>query len=124
LDWSLIGATVYIESGFNPTQKSPCGARGICQLLEGTCLAQCKKLGIPYEPGVTVWRDIDNLLLGVSYLKEAAKISEDTKQIASHYCGGPAWQKSNNQEYIMEYGSSIVEEQAKLKLIYDGLQKK
>ncbi|MFA6549690.1 MAG: transglycosylase SLT domain-containing protein, partial [Candidatus Margulisiibacteriota bacterium] len=58
LSWSLIAATIWIESQFDPTLKSPQNAKGLMQLLENTALDQALKTGIKYYEDKTVWDDI------------------------------------------------------------------
>ena len=62
-DWRLIKAQVRQESSFNPTAQSPCGARGLMQLMPATA----KEVGcLPEE----LWDPTKNLTAGIKYLYE------------------------------------------------------
>ncbi len=61
--WRLIKAQIQQESSFNPTAQSPCGARGLLQLMPATA----KEMGyLPEE----LWNPERNLCAGIKYLYE------------------------------------------------------
>lgn len=62
-DWRLIKAQIQQESSFNPTAQSPCGARGLLQLMPATA----KEVG--YQPE-ELWDPQKNLCAGIKYLYE------------------------------------------------------
>lgn len=62
-DWRLIKAQVQQESSFNPVAQSPCGARGLLQLMPATG----KEMGYPPEE---LWDTQKNLTAGIKYLHD------------------------------------------------------
>ncbi len=62
-DWPLIKAQVRQESSFNPKAVSPCGARGLLQLMPATG----EEMGYPFEE---LWDPQKNLCAGIKYLRE------------------------------------------------------
>jgi len=63
LDWLIIKCQIAQESSFNPKAVSPCGARGLLQLMPATA----RELGVStldhlFDPET-------NLLAGITYLK-------------------------------------------------------
>lgn len=50
VDWRLLKAQLFKESGLNPLAKSPVGALGIAQFMPDTWKQICKELKIKGEP--------------------------------------------------------------------------
>jgi len=126
LSWSLIAATIWVESQFDPTLTSPQEAKGLMQLLENTAADQALKMGIKYYADKTVWDDITNLSLGVHYLREAYEKEKDYQKATYYYLAGPQWRKtiiknSRVRGYIQGYASHVLKEKEKLDMLYLGL---
>ncbi len=68
MDWLLIAAIIYEESGFNPAATSRAGARGLLQIMPRTAVA----LGLadPYDPD-------ESILAGVRYLTDLYELFGD-----------------------------------------------
>jgi membrane-bound lytic murein transglycosylase F len=66
LDWLIIKCQIAQESSFNPNAVSPCGARGLLQLMYAT--ASDLRVKQPLQPK-QLFDPETNLLLGITYLK-------------------------------------------------------
>ena len=80
LDASLVFAVVEVESGWNPSTRSPKGAMGLMQLMRGTA----SELGVedPYEP----WQNLD---AGCRYLRRQIDRFGDLSLALAAYNAGP-----------------------------------
>jgi hypothetical protein len=122
LSWSMIAATIWIESGFDPTLKSPKNAKGLMQLLENTALHIALKTGVKYQVDKTVWDDITNLFLGAKYLGEGFEKEKNYQETAYYYLAGPQWRKAIRNDkirgYLEKYAANVLGEKEKLDNIY------
>ena len=66
LDWLIIKCQINQESSLNPNAVSPCGARGLLQLMYAT--ASDLRVKQPLQPKQLFDPEL-NLLLGITYLK-------------------------------------------------------
>ena len=66
LDWLIIKCQIAQESSFNPKAVSPCGARGLLQLMPAT--AADLRVKQPLQPK-QLFDPETNLLAGITYLK-------------------------------------------------------
>lgn len=126
VNWSMIAATIWVESRFDPTLKSPKEAKGLMQLLEKTAAEQALKMGIKYDPDKTVWDDVTNLSLGVRYLGEGYKKEGDYQKTAFYYLAGPHWRKTIRKnhrvrEYLHGYASDVLCEEGRLVAMYSEI---
>ena len=64
IDWRIIKCQVNQESGFDPKAVSPCGARGLLQLMPSTAADLCV-----YDPDL-LFIPQTNLDTGIQYLKD------------------------------------------------------
>jgi soluble lytic murein transglycosylase-like protein len=77
----LVRAVVQVESGFNPSARSPKGAVGLMQLMPATM----REFGVsnPYDPN-------DNVRAGVAYLRQLLDRYDNDEQLAlAAYNAGP-----------------------------------
>lgn len=88
-DWETLAALACVESRFNPKAKSPVGAKGIMQLMDGTA----HELGLN---DTTVWIAEHNIRAGVRYLSYLqgrwnfiSNRTEQTKFVLASYNAGP-----------------------------------
>ena len=96
LPWLLIKAQVWAESGFDPNAVSPCGAKGLMQLMPETAqeIARSSKLKAEAE-NLTLFEPEINIDLGVKYdriqydhLPEIPNSEERLKfSLAAYNCG-------------------------------------
>lgn len=113
--WEIYASMIRIESNFNPTIRSSKGAKGLTQVLESTAKAECKKLDIEYIEGQTLWNDLLNLVIGLTYLSEG--ISElGIEDGVRRYIGGPGFDKGN--KIVGQYRTTVSQEYTRLKYIY------
>ena len=88
-EWETLAALACVESRFNPHAKSPVGAKGIMQLMDGTA----HELGLN---DTTVWIAEHNIRAGVRYLQYLqgkwnfiSNRAEQTKFVLASYNAGP-----------------------------------
>lgn len=114
-DWRLIKAQVKQESSFNPTAQSPCGARGLLQLMPATG----EEMGYPFEE---LWDPQKNLCAGIKYLREQYRHfteipdhAERLKFSLAAYNGGRGYiNKALQLAYEFEHGVSMQMKSLKL----------
>ncbi len=61
VDWLWFKAQGIAESGLNSLAVSPCGAKGLMQLMPGTSAEMAERLGIeddPFEPHLNIWMGV------------------------------------------------------------------
>jgi len=132
VDWEVYAALIRIESNFRTTLKSEGGAKGIAQILEGTAEEVCKKLDIKYVENETLWNDLLNLVIGLSYFSDGYVVSNETTHQAKithavrRYLGGPDYKKNikvneKTKNYIGNYKTSVMKEYKRLIYIYKGV---
>lgn len=124
IDWEIYAAMIRIESNFNPTIKSAKGAKGLTQVLEPTAKFLCDTLEIKYKESYTLWNDILNMVIGLTYLSHHIK-EKDLDHGVRVYLGGPGYSKnkpgSNAYDYIGKYRTSVWQEFQRLQYIYRGV---
>jgi membrane-bound lytic murein transglycosylase F len=81
--WMYIKAQIYAESEFNSTAVSPCGAKGLMQLMPDLCE------GIdPFDPVQNIWRGVTYLAEQYHHFPEIPIPLERLKfSLASYNCG-------------------------------------
>jgi hypothetical protein len=131
IPWEVYPAMIRVESNFRTTLRSPKDAKGLSQVLEGTAIPIAKKIGIQYISGETLWNDLLNLVIGMTYFSEQINSIEGSKdEKIKHgikcYLGGPDYlRKSASNEstntYLANYSTTIWQEYLKLKHIYKGI---
>jgi len=115
--WQIYPAVIRIESNFDPTIKSPKNAKGITQVIEPTAKEVAKKLGIEYK-SITLWNDLLNMVIGLTYLSEGIK-EVGLEDGIRRYIGGPGFDKGRKD--IGEYRTTVRWEYERLSYIYRGV---
>ena len=126
--WTIYPAVIRVESNFKTTHMSPKGAKGIGQMLEATAKETADKLGIEYKPSETLWNEILNLVLTLTYLSEGIQ-QEGVENGVKRYLGGPSYaqvEKVNKDAgiYIGAYKTTVWQEYTRLSYIFKGVQVK
>jgi len=100
VDRALIYAFIRQESGFNPTAKSPDGARGLMQLMPATASFVARDRGYRRSKRNELYDPATNLELGQRYLNHLlgnALVQGDLARLTTAYNGGPGnlqkWQR-------------------------------
>ena len=117
--WTLLAATTYVESHFDPTLTSHAGAQGLMQLMKPTREGLCAAHGIANN-NTTPWRDVVNLDLGCDYLTSLIVKYRDTLGVAA-YNVGPAnldTFKTSQQAFI----DLVFSHERRLAIIFKGVQ--
>ncbi len=133
IEWEIYPAFVKVESHYNPKAHSSAGAKGLTQVLEGTAKQVCKNIGIKYKNNNTLWNDIHNLAIGLTYFSEG--FIEDTTRAdtsslthaISRYNGGPGYAKNMRKNektrgMIKDYREKVWNEFYRLKYIHMGVK--
>lgn len=116
-DWCIYPAKICIESNFNPGLISKRGARGICQLMEGTAKEQAGKLGIKYVKGITEWRLLDNIIMGCNYLSEGIRDSGLDYGLRRYNSG-----HRNMSKEVTDYVDTVMIEYKKVGYVYNSIK--
>ena len=133
IPWEIYPAFVKVESNYNPRARSESDAKGLTQLLESTGKATAKNLDINYKANETLWNDIHNLVIGLTYFSQGIK--DDTTKVDSlvnnhciaRYIGGPGYARNmkknkNTKSMIESYLIKVNDEFIKLKYIHKGVK--
>lgn len=110
LDPLLILAVMAIESGLNPFAESPMGAQGLMQVMSKVHHARFKPMG-----GVqAAFHPVANIRVGSQILKEYVKRGGSVEAGLKTYVGAAAFATDQG------YGSKVMAEWARLKLVAKG----
>jgi soluble lytic murein transglycosylase len=98
VDPALVLGLMRAESAMQPDARSPAGARGLLQLMDGTARATASRFGLPYSGPRDLYDTARNIALGVAHLGELAqRFGGDLTRVAAAYNAGPAaagrWQQ-------------------------------
>ena len=100
VDRALIFALIRQESGFNPSAKSPDGARGLMQLMPSTASFIARDRGYRRGKRRKLFDPATNMELGQRYIAHLLKnplVGGDLFRLAAAYNGGPGnlnkWQR-------------------------------
>lgn len=107
LPWRLIKAQIQQESNFNPRAESPCGAKGLMQLMPATADDMVK--------GADLWNPEINIDLGVRYdrfqfdhFPEIPETGDRLKFMLAAYNGGRGYaNKALELAYSCEHGEEM-----------------
>ena len=112
LDPLLILAVMAIESGLNPFAESPVGAQGLMQVMSKIHHAKFQKMG-----GLqAALNPVANIRVGAQILKEYVKRGGSVEAGLKTYVGAAAFDTDQG------YGSKVMAEYARLKLVAKGKQ--
>jgi len=112
LDPLLILAVMAIESGLNPFAESPVGAQGLMQVMSKIHHAKFQKMG-----GLqAALNPVANIRVGAQILKEYVKRGGSVEAGLKTYVGAAAFETDQG------YGSKVMAEYARLKLVAKGKQ--
>jgi len=117
IPWQIYPAMIRVESNFNSTVKSDKGAKGLTQVMESTAKEIAGKLNIPYDIR-TLWNEILNLAIGLTYLSEGIK-ELGLEDGINRYIGGPGFNKGRKD--IGDYRTTIRWEYDRLTYIHQGV---
>lgn len=99
LDPFLIAAVIRVESGFNPTARSPRGARGLMQLMPDTAGWIAEQKGIQGWDAEMLDRPAVNIDMGAWYLRSLFRqFGDDLHVVLAAYNGG----RGNVQQWLAE----------------------
>ncbi len=103
LDRALIFAVIRQESSFNPTAKSPDGARGLMQLMPNTAAAFDPNRNFKGRGKRALYDPALNLSLGQRYLRQllsSRRVNNNLVRLAAAYNAGPGnlakWERRMN----------------------------
>jgi hypothetical protein len=136
IPWEAYAALIRYESNWNPTLKSDTGAIGMIQIMPSTGKRMADQLGIRWKNDETLWNDLFNMVIGLTYFSESYKEavgegqtrSEALQHAMRHYVSGtgdPNKIKRKSKEtqiYVREYRTSVWQECKKLMMFYKGVQ--
>ena len=112
LDPLLILAVMAIESGFNPFAESPVGAQGLMQVMSKIHHAKFQKMG-----GMqAALNPVANIRVGAQILKEYVTRGGSVEAGLKTYVGAAAFETDQG------YGSKVLAEYKRLKLVASGKQ--
>ncbi len=112
IDPLLILAVMAIESGLNPFAESPVGAQGLMQVMSKIHHAKFQKMG-----GIqTALNPVANIRVGAQILKEYVNRGGSVEAGLKTYVGAAAFETDQG------YGSKVLAEYKRLKLVASGKQ--
>jgi soluble lytic murein transglycosylase-like protein len=112
IDPLLILAVMAIESGLNPFAESPVGAQGLMQVMSKIHHAKFQKMG-----GIqTALNPVNNIRVGAEILKEYVSRGGSVEAGLKTYVGAAAFETDQG------YGSKVLAEYKRLKLVASGKQ--
>ena len=104
VDQALLLEFIRQESSFDPSAKSPDGARGLMQLMPRTASALSRAAGIPFKGKKALYDSELNLELAQAYLLrllDSSRVRNDLLRLAAAYNAGPgnlaAWDHNMGQ---------------------------
>lgn len=112
LDPLLILAVMAIESGLNPFAESPVGAQGLMQVMSKIHHDKFKPLG----GAQAALNPVANIRVGAQILKEYVKRGGSVEAGLKTYVGAAAFETDQG------YGSKVLAEYRRLKLVASGKQ--
>lgn len=123
--WEIYPATIWVESNFRTTLVSTEKAKGIGQVLEGTAKTISNQIGIRYKEGETLWNEILNMAISLTYLSQGVQKGGVNHGIKV-YLGGPMYKANEKQSetvgtYLSNYHGDVLREFLKVKYIYKGI---
>ena len=90
VDPALVLGLMRAESAMQPDARSPAGARGLLQLMDGTARRVARKHGIPYSGAADLYRPERNIALGAAHLGDLAEDFDAAwTRVAAAYNAGP-----------------------------------